>query len=126
MDSYVTLRNLTEHREIDLNATFTRMAEFLEKSGEHARVQFRILKDARRLFWCLELDKDACKVNTNKTDQPGLEIVTRAETWWQIAQGSLSPLEAFLQGKMRIRGDVELGKRLMKQLASSEGRLDIC
>jgi hypothetical protein len=43
-----------------------------------------------------------------------------------MAGGKLSPLIAFARRKMRIRGDEKLGKRLLRQLASSEGQIDIC
>ena len=32
----------------------------------------------------------------------------------------------FRDGKMKVRGDEEFGKRLLKHLASSEGKIDIC
>jgi len=125
MNSYVTLRNFTEPRESELGAVFQRMAEFLGEPEEQARVQFRILSGEEPLYWSLELEKKACEIRAERMDKPDLEIITRAETAWKIASGSLSPLEAFVQGKMRIRGDIELGRRLLKQLTSSEGELDI-
>jgi putative sterol carrier protein len=94
MDSYVKLRSLTERREQNLGETFQRMAEYLGKTGEHALLQIRILSGDKHLYWCLELDEHGTKVRAEKVDHPDFEIVTRAETWWQIAEGSLSPLEA--------------------------------
>ncbi|HYL45062.1 MAG TPA: SCP2 sterol-binding domain-containing protein [Ktedonobacteraceae bacterium] len=126
MDSYVKLRSLTERREQNLGDTFQRMAEHLGKTGEHALLQIRILSGDKHLYWCLELDEHGTKVRAEKVDHPDFEIVTRAETWWQIAEGSLSPLEAFTQNKMKVRGDAQLGKRILRQLAASEGIIDIC
>jgi putative sterol carrier protein len=121
MNSYFTLRSLTGPTERDLGSTFQRMAELLGGSDERARIQFRILNGARQLCWCLELAQQVCQVRTEIIDHPDFEIITKAETWWQIAGGSLSPLRAFTQGKMRVRGNIELGKRLLQRLASSEG-----
>ena len=126
MESFVKLKNLTESHEVGLGNTFEAMAKSLQDSGEKGSIQFRILRDDEHLYWCIELGSKANKVKTIKVEQPTLEIVTRADTWWQIAKSSLSPLDAFLQGKMRIRGDVDLGKRLLRRLALSEGKLDIC
>jgi putative sterol carrier protein len=121
MNSYFRLRSLTGPTERDLGTTFQRMAELLEGSDERARLQFRILNGGRQLGWCLELAPQACQVRAEIIDHPDFEIITKAETWWQIAGGLLSPLRAFTQGKMRVRGNIELGKRLLQQLASSEG-----
>jgi putative sterol carrier protein len=126
VDSYVKLRSLTERRESDLDGTFQRMAELLDKTGEHALLQIRVLNDEKHLHWCLELDEQGSRVRTELVQHPDFEVVTRAETWWQIAEGSLSPLEAFTRGKMKVRGDVELGKRILRRLAASEGIVDIC
>ena len=52
--------------------------------------------------------------------------MTRSETWQEIACGKLSPIEAFVSGKLRVRGDTELGKRLVKELTEDDGVVDIC
>jgi putative sterol carrier protein len=126
MSTYATFRTLTGPQEQDLADTFQQMAAQLSDSGESAQVQFRILDGDERRYYCLSLDRYGCKASSDRAEEPALEVVTRSETWRQIAAGSLSPLDAFIQGKMRIRGDVELGKRLLRQLAGSEGQVDIC
>jgi putative sterol carrier protein len=120
MNTYFTLRRLTGPTERDLGTTFQRMAELLEGSEESARVQFRILSGEKQLCWCLELAQKACQLRAERIDHPDFEIIAKAETWWQIADGSLSPLRAFTQGKMRVRGNIELGERVLMRLASSE------
>lgn len=126
MTSYVTLRKLTEPTERDIDRTFGRMAELLRESGESGRVHFRIVDAQARLSWSLDLNREVCHARAEAIEHPDLEVVTRRETWWQMAEGSLSPLDAIFQGKLAVRGDVELGKRLLKKLASSEGEVDIC
>jgi len=126
MSSYVKLRSLTERREQDLGGTFQRMAEYLGKTGEHALLQIRILSGEKHLYWSIELDENGTKVRNEKVDHPDFEVVTREETWWQIAEGTLSPLDAFTQNKMKVRGDAHLGKRILSRLAASEGIVDIC
>lgn len=131
MNSYVTLRKLTEPTEKEreptdreLDATFQRMAELLEGADEEVRVQFQIFSGEKQLLWYLEPVEQVYQVRAERVDHPEFEIITKSETWWQIAQGSLSPLRAFIQGKMRVRGNIELGKRLLKQLASPEDLSD--
>ena len=40
----------------------------------------------------------------------------RPETWAQIAQGQLSPYEALYSGKLRVGGDLEMAKMIVKHL----------
>jgi putative sterol carrier protein len=58
--------------------------------------------------------------------KPDLEILTKRETWEQIARGTISPIEAFVTGQMRVRGNYKLGPKIIKHLAVSPGRIDIC
>ena len=120
-NGYFTLRKLRAPLEKDLEMTFQRMAELLKKSEEKARIQFRITDGEQESYWGLELGPTACRVHTKKAERPDFELITDAETWWQIAEGLLAPLRAFTQGKMRVRGDLELGKRILQRLASPEG-----
>ncbi len=124
MNSYFTLRKLTTPTERDLGTTFQRMSELFKKTGEQARLQFQILSDEGQKFWSVEITAKGSKVHAGSVDNPDFEIITSPETWWQIAEGALSPLRAFTQGKMRVRGDIELGKRLLQKLASSESNPD--
>jgi putative sterol carrier protein len=57
-----------------------------------------------------------------ETDRPDFEIIAKEEFWWQIAEGSLAPLRAFCESKMGLRGDIQLGERLLMQLAAQKGR----
>lgn len=123
---YVTVRSLLGRKKGDVGETFERLAEMLKQSADNGSIQFRIVDKDQPRHWNLRLDAQGCSVRAEKVNKPDLEIITQAETWLQIAGGKLSPLIAFARRKMRIRGDEKLGKRLLKQLASSEGKTDIC
>jgi putative sterol carrier protein len=126
MERYAKLQSLVADREVEIAATFETLTSLLQDSGEKGSIQFRIIDVDRQRHWHLILTPKSSKLVPDSTRSPSLEIVTRSETWMAIAAGSLSPLEAFLQGSMRVRGDVELGKRLLAKLAGTEGVIDIC
>ena len=123
---YVTIRSLLGRKKADVEGTFERLSEMLKQSADNGSIQFRIVDKDQPRYWNLRLDAQGCSVHVDRVNKPDLEIITTAETWLQIAGGKLSPLIAFARRKMRIRGDEKLGKRLLKQLASSEGKTDIC
>jgi len=126
MNRFATLRRLVEPGQPSPDSVFETLCKSLQDSGEHARVQFQIVGGEQRRFWRLELADKFCKVVNGPTERPDLEIITRAENMQKMADGSLSPIEAFARGKMRIRGNLELAKRLFKKLAAPGGITDVC
>lgn len=114
---------LTEANERDLGNTFERLATLIGGSQLRARVHFGIVDgdtlytDAMR-SWSLDLDTDGCLVRAERAPDPDLEVLVSEETWWQIAEGALSPLEAFTKGAMRVRGDLRVARRFATLLNS--------
>jgi hypothetical protein len=117
MATYAKLRPLTEPREENLDQTFQRLADSLRDSGTTATVQCTILVADSPRHWTLDLQESDCRLQSEPVERPDLGIITRDTTWWEIAEGSLSPLEAFRQGRLRILGDTELGSRLLRLAA---------
>jgi len=54
---------------------------------------------------------------------PDLEVITTEATWLQIADAELSPVEAFGQGRMRIRGNARMGVQILKVLCPQDVEL---
>jgi putative sterol carrier protein len=125
MQRFATFRPLTQRLRSEIGETLRGMSASLRQTRERGRIHFRILDATGRTDWTLELGK-ASKVVERAVGKPKLEVVTRADTWHLIAAGELSPLEAFITGKLRLRGDVEMAKRIVRHLAISEGEIDIC
>lgn len=128
MDSYVRLQKLTEPSRPELASTFQRIAEILSKTknGRPLQLQFSILdRDSEELTpWSVAITKEGGTVAQKAAERPDVEIITAAETWWQIANGRLSPLEAFTTGRLRVRGNIERAKRVfLVDLAASPGKL---
>ncbi|MEV0177073.1 SCP2 sterol-binding domain-containing protein [Streptomyces sp. NPDC050803] len=100
----------------DPGSAFERLGELVAGSTLRARVHFRISADDAARSWTLELGPDACTVSSERAHRPDLEVLVGAETWRQLATGSLSPLEAFALGDMRVRGDIRVALHLMQLL----------
>jgi putative sterol carrier protein len=100
----------------DLAGSFERMAKLLGRWKKTARLQFTLSEGGRERSWNLALTPKNCKAMEGKVNRPNLEIITDAETWLQIAGRHLSPLEAFGQGKMRVRGDLTLARLIARRL----------
>ena len=115
MDSYVRLQKLTEPTRPALAATFDRVAEILgETQKRPLQLQFSLVDGGTEesVAWTVAVDKDGGKAAQRASKKPDVEIITREETWWEIANGELPPLEAFVSGRMRVRGNIGLAKRI--------------
>jgi putative sterol carrier protein len=73
------------------------------------------------------LDGEKTSTSSERADDFDVEIITTPETWWEIATGKLAPHDAFLTGRMRVRGDTSMAQNGLKQAAASpEGRTHFC
>lgn len=125
--SNVRLTKLTEPMRPEIATTFHRVAEILsKKNGRPLQLQFSILdKEAEEPTpWSVAITKEGAQVEPKAAERPDVEIITGAETWWEIAEGKLSPLDAFLTGRLRVRGHIERAKRVFLQdLAAAPAKL---
>lgn len=126
MARYAKLRCLTEPREQHLDQTFQRLAQCLRNSGKTGTLQCTILAGEAARHWTLQLRGEECRLQSKPVKAPDLQIITGEATWWEIAEGKLSPLEAFGQGRLRILGDTELGSHLLQLAADGGGAVAIC
>jgi putative sterol carrier protein len=120
------LRNVTEDSpEEGLDGSFRRIAQALATYETPITFQVQLLDGEKDRSWCLELTPNGSTVQAEKRDHPDFELITHVHIWREILAGSLAPFEAFVQGKMRVRGDVKLGRRLLRQIASPEDKPEI-
>lgn len=128
MQSFVRLQKLTDLTQADLAATFRRVAEILSTTRERQplQLQFSLFQGEAEepLVWCVVGSKDGYNATQKRSERPDVEVITRAETWREIAEGRLSPLEAFVKGRLRVRGNLEMAKRIfLVDLASGPAQL---
>lgn len=135
MKRFATLKPLAQRRPDDAGESLRALVRLLSSTPERGRIQLRLVGPSESQTWSVELGSKGVKAAKGakparsarrKDGAPDVEIVTRAQTWDDIAEGALSPLEAFVTGKLRLRGDAELAKRIVRELAADDGEVDIC
>jgi putative sterol carrier protein len=99
-----------------LAESFTQVAAALSKSKRSGTIQFTIDEGGKRRQWAVGLSPAGCEAVETSVERPTLEIITDAGTWTEIAAGRVAPLEAFGQGKVRVRGDIELAQLLARRV----------
>jgi hypothetical protein len=124
-ESYVHLRKLTAREGEPIEDILRSGTEHLRGFGEKATVQFR-LTDTRNTYSLL-LTPSGAFVHPEKFSKPTLVVILTSETFYHIAEGSYSPLQAYLDSKMRVLGNVELGRRIIRHLSGGTGtQVNVC
>lgn len=67
--------------------------------------------------WTLTLKDEGVTVESGKTATPNVTFSMAAQDFIAIANGTLNPISAFMQGKVRVSGDMGLAMRLQSLLS---------
>jgi hypothetical protein len=111
----------------DVEGMFRNMGSLLESSGLDAVMRFEVSTGKTKNVYALHVNKGSSSVaRPSGPAHAHLELLLEESTWRDIAGGTLAPLQALANGKMRVRGDMRLGVRIMHHLAGTPGRIDIC
>jgi|SRR5215471_2849838 len=118
MNAYFTFNKLTGPSGKDLAATFERMAEMLHETSDKGKLQFEIITGNQSTYWLVDINAKSSTAKAAKNDEADFDLITDADTWWELANGTLSPLRAFVQHRIRIKGNLSLGKKMLMNLSS--------
>ena len=99
-----------------IEETIARVAATVRWTRPSAVVRFTILQPAPARSWALDLSRDGCCIGESRDELPDLEILTTADVLQKIFAGELAPLHAFGEGRMRVRGNLELARALVRKL----------
>jgi putative sterol carrier protein len=128
-EGFAVLPDLTVPHRGEIQETLNRLGELLASSQLRVTLQLRLVHDAAaQRVSCFNLVLDGRKATTSAepANKPDVELIMVPETWWEIASGRVAPHEAFLRGRMRVRGDTDLAQRMLKYVAGSSGRTHLC
>ena len=127
--AYPTLRPLTEASETSVEAILATVADRLRGFAENTTVELRVLPNGdaggTRAVHTLRLTGDDASVHSGAAAKPALVAITTLDTFHRMADGTYAPVQAFLDGKLRLGGNVDLGRRIIDHLAPTDNQTSV-
>lgn len=102
------------------------LAEFFapeKAAGVSAVVQFEI-SGAEGGEWLVRIEDNRCRVSRGKAEAANLIFYASAEDVMDIFYNRLDPMQAYLQGRLRLKGNFGLALRLFDLFDMNLEKLD--
>jgi SCP-2 sterol transfer family len=115
---FARLRALAGQQD-DAAQSLEQLSTALSGLGKPVRLHIRLVSGADGEtvdHWEVQGGSKRAKATKVKPKDADVVVVMRPETWAQIAQGQLAPYEALYSGKLRVGGDLEMAKMIVKHL----------
>ncbi len=90
-----------------------------EKAGNlHARFQFQLTGEEGG-DWVVTVANRECAVAQGTVDKPDVTIGMEASDFVKMVKGELQPVVAFMQGKIKLQGDMNLAMKVQELFAGA-------
>ena len=77
-------------------------------AGLNATYQFDLTGES----WTLRIADGAPSVTPGAAQNPNTTLIASTDDWMNIATGKLNPVTAFMQQKLKVKGDMGLAMKL--------------
>ena len=100
--------------ETSVKEVFNKVPEFFDTTaaqGLDAVFQFDITGDEGGI-WSVIIKDAVCDVREAAHDTPTVTLTLSAEDWLAMVNRELNPMKAFMNGQLRVSGDIMLAQRI--------------
>jgi hypothetical protein len=118
ISTFARLKPLAKERD-DPGAALKALANALGRFPTAVQLHVRLVSGAEGEaveHWHVQGGSKGAKALRSEPKKSDVVLVMRPETWMQIAQGRLAPYEALYTGKLRVGGDLEAAKAIVRHL----------
>jgi len=98
----------------ELAQVFSQMVERFkpEKAeGVEATIQFDLSGENGGMYW-FKIENGTCVSGEGAVENPKLTVSASGDAWFDIASGKANVMQAFMGGKLKVKGDMGLGMKL--------------
>ena len=114
---FAPLKSLVSGRGRDVDASLSKLSQSLGSFKKPLRIHVQLIDGDQCEDWEVAAGSKKGSARRAKPKAADVRVVLRKDTWLQIAGGRLSPYDALFRGKLRIGGDVDLAKMLVRHLS---------
>jgi putative sterol carrier protein len=119
--AFAPMRGWLSANKRDVISAAENLAAELARFGEKKRIAIQVIDSGQSHMWEIEAGQGEASIKSDRSSaKADLTLVMRGETWLDLAQGQINPFDAFAGGKLRVAGDTELGKRLVRHLTDPQ------
>jgi hypothetical protein len=118
--TFARLRPLASFQQSDHAASFKSLSHALRDFGSQVRLHIRLVsgdEGDKVAHWDVEGGTPKATARRGRPKSADVHLVMRSETWTQIASGQLAPYDALLGGKLRVGGNLDTAKSIIKHLS---------
>lgn len=90
------------------------MPQYLDSSkaqGTNATIQFDLTGQNAGKWW-IKIHDGTAESGKGEQENPNLTLMADSQDWTKIMLGQMDPTAAFMQGKLRIKGDMGLAIKM--------------
>ncbi|HKD20192.1 MAG TPA: SCP2 sterol-binding domain-containing protein [Thermoanaerobaculia bacterium] len=114
---FAPLKALVSGRGRDVEASLSKLSQSLGSFETPLHIHVRLIDGDATEDWDVAAGSKKGAARRGKPKNPDVRVVLRKDTWIQIAGGKLSPYDALFGGKLRIGGDVDTAKEVVRHLS---------
>jgi len=87
--------------------------------GVEAVIQFEFTGEEEG-YWVARISEGACHVTAGEVNRPTLTLTSDSQDYLDVLSGKLNGTKAFMQGKLRLIGDLGLAMQMLSYFDLSE------
>jgi putative sterol carrier protein len=103
---------MTEANIQDLLSSMAKSFQAGKAAGINATIQF-LLNDKTSEEWVIVIKDEKFTYHQGKAETPDLTLTTNPQDFMDIFSGKIDPTRAYMQGKVKIKGNMGLAMKLM-------------
>ena len=86
----------------------------------NATIQFDLDGENGGLYW-VKVGENEVLTGTGPAEKPEMTLMALADDWAAVVAGDLNPMQAFMSGRLKIQGNMNLALKLQALLESADG-----